>query len=150
MSQYKKDGPLIKNPREQVKVSHGQLVKGYAKILGKDIFPEIKMPKQKRPYKPRPNARKPHNMRERIIEKAIIRYLRGKGFKCGKVNPEVGGWNKGVADITCWTKNTLWFIEVKTKTGRQSKEQKEFQKICSDCGTNYLIARSVDDVKIIS
>lgn len=36
-------------------------------------------------------------------------------------------------------------MEFKTKTGRQSKEQKEFQKQAEMCGSKYVIVRSVNE-----
>jgi len=38
------------------------------------------------------------------------------------------------------------FVEVKSKTGRQSKDQKTFQRIVEQLGFDYIIARSVEDV----
>ena len=137
-------GPLIKNRREKPKYSYGVLVKGLAKAMGKDILPDIEMPKPTS-YQPRPNARHKHIMRERIIEKRIIAYLRGKGYKCGKTTPETGGWNVGCPDIVCYAKS-LWYIEVKTPKGKQSPEQIEFQKMCESIGIKYIVARSVRDV----
>jgi hypothetical protein len=42
-------------------------------------------------------------------------------------------------------KNGVYFVELKTSKGRQSKEQKELQKKLSTAGYNYLIWRSLDD-----
>jgi hypothetical protein len=39
----------------------------------------------------------------------------------------------------------LW-IECKTSVGRQSTEQKQFQKYVEENWMSYLLARSVDDV----
>jgi len=36
-------------------------------------------------------------------------------------------------------------MEFKTKTGKQSEEQKEFQKQAENCGNKYVIVRSVKD-----
>lgn len=146
---YKLEGPLIKNRREKPKISYGQMIKGLAKVNGKDVLVSVQLPKPKKPYQPRPNARKPHVMREKIIEREIIKYLRGKGFFCGKINPELGGWNKGIADILCMTPSAQYWIEVKTKQGRQQQNQKDFQKLCDKGNVHYLVARSIDDVKHI-
>ena len=149
MNPHTIEGPLLKNRRERPKLEYGHMVKGLAAVMGKEILPDVKMPKPKRPYQPRPNARHKHNMRERIIEKEIIRYLRGKGFKCGKVNPEIGSWNAGIGDILCFTPSAQWYIEVKTDTGTQQPNQIEFQQICERCGVKYMVARGVEDVKEI-
>ena len=39
-----------------------------------------------------------------------------------------------------------WHLEVKTKTGRQSKSQKEYQAMVEALGHRYLIVRSVGEV----
>lgn len=136
---------MIGPSKRRIKPNFGQEMKALAKACGKDVLPEVKLP---RPYKPRPNARHSHNMEEKKIEKRIIKYLRGRGFKCGKTDPAVGGWNVGTPDIQCWA-SAFWLIEVKTSTGRQSKEQKEFQAMCERTGINYVLARGIEDVKHI-
>jgi len=40
-------------------------------------------------------------------------------------------------------------IEVKTKTGRQSKEQKRWQRMIEKFGGVYVLARSVEDVRAV-
>lgn len=37
-------------------------------------------------------------------------------------------------------------LEVKTKSGRQSANQKEFEKNCKQAGGEYYVVRSIDDV----
>lgn len=148
------NGPLIKNRREKPALNYGQIVKGLVNIInpGADketLIEDVEMPKPKRPYKPRLKGRKPHVMREKKIERAIIRYLRGRGFKCGKVNPEVGGWDNGIADILCFGSTNQYYIEVKSENGRQQKNQIEFQEICERTGGIYILARGVDDVKCV-
>lgn len=39
------------------------------------------------------------------------------------------------------------FIEIKTKSGRQSKQQKRFQAAVERLGYDYVIMRSVDDAR---
>lgn len=53
----------------------------------------------------------------------------------------------GVSDIIAILHNgvTLW-IEVKTATGRQTANQKEFQLKLESRGHTYIIVRSVDDL----
>lgn len=53
----------------------------------------------------------------------------------------------GSADIIGILKGgTFLAIEVKTGKARQSKQQLAFQKMITDFGGHYLVARSVDDV----
>jgi len=52
----------------------------------------------------------------------------------------------GVADM-CYLKpegKVLW-IEWKTEIGKQSNEQKEFEKVCRELGHEYVIVRSEDE-----
>lgn len=53
---------------------------------------------------------------------------------------------KGTADIFCLKTGRLYAIEAKSPTGRQSPEQKEFQKNVEAHGGTYLLARSLQDV----
>lgn len=60
------------------------------------------------------------------------------------------GLRRGLADfyIAWYTINgqqTLW-IELKSKDGRQSDEQKQFQECVTNIGHSYIICRSIDEV----
>lgn len=54
----------------------------------------------------------------------------------------------GEADLTLFQKGgKTVFVEVKTPTGRQSKQQRTFQKRVEELGFKYKIVRSLDDAK---
>lgn len=54
----------------------------------------------------------------------------------------------GEADLTLFAKGgRTYFIEIKTPKGRQSKQQKQFQKAVEKLGFSYIIMKSVDDAK---
>jgi Holliday junction resolvase-like predicted endonuclease len=54
---------------------------------------------------------------------------------------------KGVADIICvLPEGRVAFVEVKTKTGKQSADQVLFQKRVEALGAVYLVARCPQDV----
>lgn len=55
------------------------------------------------------------------------------------------GGRRGVSDLEVITPGKNYYVEIKTPKGRQSKEQKEFQRIVESCGFTYLIWRSIDD-----
>ena len=55
------------------------------------------------------------------------------------------GYTKGQPDLIFVFKNRVYFVEMKTATGKQSPEQKEFQKQLETAGQIYLVWRSVDD-----
>jgi len=86
--------------------------------------------------------------------------LRGRVFAINNnsVNGIKGAMNKamgvvpGVADM-CYLKTegrTCW-IEWKTDTGKQSEEQKRFEKICRSLGHEYHIVRNEEEfLKIIN
>ena len=90
------------------------------------------------------------------IQLSIIRYCKLKGYAIGKTktmgvkrgkrycfDPYVF---RGFPDLTCFTPE-LVFIEVKSKTGKQSEAQKEFEYLCQNSGIKYILARSVEDVE---
>jgi hypothetical protein len=56
---------------------------------------------------------------------------------------------KGVADIILLVNGFSYFLEVKTKTGKQSTEQKKFEKGVKEAGCKYFVVRSIDDVQKI-
>lgn len=53
----------------------------------------------------------------------------------------------GQPDIFAIIRGRFVGIEVKTATGRQSKDQKNWQRNCERAGGLYILARSVDDVR---
>jgi Holliday junction resolvase-like predicted endonuclease len=58
---------------------------------------------------------------------------------------------KGVADIICvLPEGKVAFVEVKTKTGKQSADQVLFQKRVEALGAVYLVARCPQDVDCIT
>jgi hypothetical protein len=52
----------------------------------------------------------------------------------------------GFPDITFFKDNKIGFIEVKSATGKQSDNQKNFQDLCDKADIPYILARSLDDV----
>lgn len=94
---------------------------------------------------------------EHNIQCAIVSYLRLNKVFCFSV-PNGGlrslktgaflkkeGATAGVSDLIILRKNECIFVEVKTKTGRQSDEQKKFQEAVELLGFKYFIWRTLDD-----
>ena len=53
---------------------------------------------------------------------------------------------KGVPDVIVIKDGFFIGLEIKTKAGRQSDHQKEFEKQCKENGAEYYIVRGLDDV----
>lgn len=49
----------------------------------------------------------------------------------------------GVSDLVLVSKSGVYFIELKTKTGKQSKEQEAFQAQMAVMGQNYVVIRDI-------
>lgn len=61
------------------------------------------------------------------------------------------GLLRGASDLILLMPNIALFLEVKTDTGHQSAEQRDFQLRVEELGFKYHVVRSVEDVeKIIS
>lgn len=98
-------------------------------------------------------------MRERDIEIEILKWLNKQpeafAFKVNQSGYHDGtGWRKrnngslrGVSDIIGIWKERPLAIEVKSKTGRPTKEQIFFLNHFASKGGLVLVARSLDDVK---
>lgn len=104
-------------------------------------------------------------MKESDIQKTVVEYLRLKGilFTISPAGLTIGdlktrcmisrhskkmGYTKGTPDIivfnACGGSSGL-LIELKTKTGRQTPEQKEFESKATYEGYTYKICRSVEE-----
>lgn len=55
------------------------------------------------------------------------------------------GMMSGVSDLIVLQPGKVMFIEVKTPTGRQSKEQARFEKIVGRLGFSYFVVRSLEE-----
>jgi len=55
------------------------------------------------------------------------------------------GLLRGVADLCVLRPDGVWFVEVKTPTGIQSKAQRSFQEQCAALGIRYELVRSVEE-----
>jgi len=99
-------------------------------------------------------------MKESIIQRAILDYLewfskqhRVYFFRsaAGMVKTEQGRMFKtgkpGVPDISAIYKGMYWGLEVKNEKGRQSTSQKQAEEEIKAAGGQYLIIRSLDDIK---
>lgn len=92
------------------------------------------------------------------IQAAIVRYLRIQGGLVFAVPNgtfiqnaftrrlwQSSGLFAGVSDLVAVFKNQIFFIEVKTKKGSQSIDQKNFQSFIEGFGFKYVLLRSLDE-----
>jgi len=90
-------------------------------------------------------------MNEHELQKQILKLLNDAGIFCWRSN--VGRKHnlyfgyKGSADITGILKNGKRLeIEVKDEKGKQSKDQKEFERMIKKNKGVYILARGLDDI----
>lgn len=83
--------------------------------------------------------------------KMLLYHPKNEGTAGGRVQGAIGkaeGVVAGVADlilqVPAWD-HTCMAIEMKTKTGKQSYQQKVFQRYLEGAGGKYVICRSFDD-----
>lgn len=106
------------------------------------------------------NSKTTINISEKELQKACIKWLdevskqydifytvnhtagRFK-FNNGKIDA-IPNQNAGMADITFIYKGLVYFIELKSATGRQQKNQKEFQAKVIKTGARYNIIKTVE------
>lgn len=56
---------------------------------------------------------------------------------------------KGCPDLVCVLAGVVFFVENKSKRGRQSPEQCVFEVNCRELGIGYYVCRSLDEFKSI-
>ena len=98
---------------------------------------------------------------EAQIQAEVVKFLQSNGVFFFSVPNELAGANagarmskfiatglrKGAPDLVIfWPDGQLGFLEMKTPTGKQSPQQKVFQKKCEEYGARYDLARSVEGV----
>ena len=92
------------------------------------------------------------------IEQQCLQWLNFSGYFAWKVKDQVafrdGAYRKpkpfmipGVSDVIAIKQGVVYFIEFKSATGTQSVKQKEFQKNIEMQNGNYILARSLDELK---
>ena len=96
-------------------------------------------------------------MKEKNIQNLIRAWCGSHNIPCfranvGKVQMANGRWfdtglPDGFSDLFILYNNTIIFIEVKTKKGKQRDDQVEFMNMVRSRGYTYIVARSIEDVK---
>lgn len=142
---YKKDGPLIKNKRKKPKFSYGQLMKGYAKVMGKDILPSIEMPILRKARGP---DKWPRNFVEAQLRKDVIKWLNAHGWRWWRIENSITGRSTGLPDFLI-AKHKMIFIELKG-VGGLTGLQPEFAEWCKRCRMPYYIIRKVEELETLS
>lgn len=94
-------------------------------------------------------------MSEADTQRAVLDYLALRKRFCwrnnsGAFKTEHGGFYRvgtpGAPDIICCIEGNFVGIEVKSATGTQNENQKEFQRRLTDAGGKYYLVRSLDDL----
>ena len=97
---------------------------------------------------------------EAQIEQAVCQWLHYNNFfvvkfkdqtahRDGKYHKPLPFQTNGVSDLMAIRDGNVYWIEVKSKTGTQSKAQKEFQLNIELNGGTYWLVRSIDEVKAL-
>jgi streptogramin lyase len=83
-------------------------------------------------------------MLEKEVETYLIKQVEGKG---GKAYKFVSPAHRGVADrIVVLPGGAVWFVEVKTDTGRLSPLQEIFRRDITELGCNYVCVYGAAEV----
>lgn len=85
-------------------------------------------------------------LRERGIPVFAVRNERNEGM-ADAMRSERMGRAKGAPDLIAGKDGKSYWLELKTKNGKQSLEQQCFQDLAPLFGAKYLVVRSFDDVK---
>jgi hypothetical protein len=98
------------------------------------------------------------------IQKRILQYLVARGLNPRRYNNRIYGQTRGLhipirlangkadnghPDIGVRTRHARIWIECKTPSGAQSDAQKAWQREVEELGEIYVVARSLDDVRVL-
>lgn len=56
------------------------------------------------------------------------------------------GYMKGQPDMIIMKNGKVWCLELKSNKGKQSKEQKEYQRMCLENNIPYIVVKDVEDL----
>lgn len=82
---------------------------------------------------------------ETDIRRQVRDYLRIRGWFVFHILQGLGCY-LGVTDLIAVRDGRTVFIELKTKTGKQSDYQKQFQADLEAAGGEYILCRGIDDL----
>lgn len=99
---------------------------------------------------------------EKLIQDAVIKYLQLQNYFVMRLNSstvqsaETGTYlssyriaglgSSGASDVLVGKNGKIVFVEIKTKTGRQSESQKKFQNHVERLGYKYLIVSDLEQI----
>ena len=94
-------------------------------------------------------------MKEQRIQYEIVMWLQSNGYyffsvpneAARKGNFQATGMRAGVSDLVLVLPGKVIFVEVKNEIGRQRPGQKLFQEKVTALGHQYVVVRSVQDMK---
>lgn len=82
---------------------------------------------------------------EKDIKRAVRTYLKIANWKVLNIFQGLG-CEPGISDLICIKDGFVLFIEIKTKTGKQSEKQIAFEMAIRERGGMYAVIRSVDEL----
>lgn len=133
-----------------------QYVKAMAKVWGKDVLPDVKMPRRR--LKPRAKETKPRKCVEATLLGKIKDDLKSMEFhdeiawfdrfNAGKIQTIFGGWimlcRKGTADLGIFCNDgRIWWVETKAD-GKHSEEQIAFCVRMERIGHKYALVKTYE------
>jgi Holliday junction resolvase len=84
---------------------------------------------------------------ETDIRRQVRDYLRIKGWFVFHILQGGVGVYRGITDLIAVKGGRVIFLELKTRTGRQSEHQKKFQADIETHGGEYILCRGVEDLQ---
>lgn len=84
---------------------------------------------------------------ETDIRRQVRDYLRIRGWFVFHILQGGVGVYRGITDLIAVKDGRVLFIELKTKTGRQSDHQRKFQADLEHAGGEYVLCRGVDELR---
>lgn len=84
---------------------------------------------------------------ESEIQAATVRMLRGVGYTVWSTSQSrASSVTRGVADLYVTGRGVTCWVEMKSATGKQTKEQAAFQRAVEENGGRYLLATHESEV----
>ena len=88
-------------------------------------------------------------LHEAMFRREVLKFFRKQMFTYWRIENSIAGKHgNGIPDFLFFTREPkFYWLELKSSKGKLGDKQVEFMDLCKKSGVNYIVARTIDDIK---